>query len=176
MTSLYNNKNYIFSISIKVLYLFLFLSCFFYIIVQKQVTEHLSHSLSDMLSDSYNNNINNNNIMENEQYNILLNYYSQSSLNDKNEHEDKTIRYNNLIYFLNICFVIFFIIIPLVIYYIFKYVYNNDLPIMQILLFNILLYSLVGIIEYIFFKEIASKYIPVTNGEIINVVKDYFLK
>ena len=31
-------------------------------------------------------------------------------------------------------------------------------------------------IEYTFFTQIASKYIPVTNGEILNVIKDYFLK
>ena len=173
MTALYNNKNYIFSISIKVLYLFIFLSCFFYIIVQKQVTDHLSGSLSDMFHGTYKNNINNIDI---QQYDLLLNYYSKSSLSDKNEHEDKTLRYNNLLYFLNICFIIFFLIIPAIIYYISRFVFNKNIPIIQILIFNIILYSLVGIIEYIFFKQIASKYIPVTNGEILDVIKVYFLK
>ena len=168
MTTLYNNKNYIFSISIKVLYLFVFLSCFFYIIVQKQVTNHLSDNLSDMLSDTYKNKIQTN------EYNIL-NYYS-GSLSDKNELDNKTIRYNNLLYMLNICFVIFFLIIPIVIYYLSKYVFCKDVPIVQILTFNIILYTLVGIIEYIFFKYVASKYIPVTDGEILNVIKNYFLK
>jgi hypothetical protein len=167
---LYNNKNYIFSISIKVLYLFLFLSCFFYIIVQKQVTDHLSDNLSDILYENYKKNQ-----IEKDQYNLLLSYYN-SSPNDKLEHEDKTIRYNNLLYILNICFIIFFLIIPMVIYYVSKFIFNKDIPIGQILIFNIILYILVGIIEYTFFTQIASKYVPVTDGEILNIIKNYFLK
>jgi len=176
MKTLYNNKNYIFSISIKVLYLFVFLSCFFYIIVQKQVTEHLSDNLSDILSDSYKNNQTDSKIkllsIEN---NILLNYYN-SSLNDKTEHEDKTVKYNKLLYILNIYFIVFFLIVSIIIYYVSKFVFDKDIPIRQIIIFNLVLYILVGIIEYTFFTQIASKYIPVTNGEILNVIKDYFLK
>lgn len=166
MTSLYNNTNYIFSISIKVLYLFIFLSCFFYIIVQKKVTEHLSDTLSDTLYNNYNNIINKNN----------LNFYIKTSLNDINIHENETIKYNNLIYLLNVCFIIFFLIIPIIIYYICVFIFNKKIPITQIIIYNIILYSLVGIIEYIFFKQIASKYIPVTNGEILSDIKQYFLK
>lgn len=173
MTSLYNNRNFIFSISIKILYLFIFLSCFFYIIVEKQVTNHLSDNISDMLYNTYNENTKDNN---NQDFNLLFNYYASSSLNDTSELESKTIRYNKLLYYLNVTFVIFFFIIPIVIYYVSRFVFKSNIPIGQILLFNILLYILVGTIEYMFFMHIASKYIPVTNGDILNVIKNYFLK
>lgn len=176
MKTLYNNKNYIFSISIKVLYLFIFLSCFFYIIVQKQVTDNLSDKLSDILSDSYKNNQTDIKTkvfsIEN---NILLKYYN-SSLNDKTEHEDKTVKYNNLLYILNIYFIVFFLVISIIIYYVSKFVFHKDIPIGQIIIFNLILYILVGIIEYTFFIQIASKYIPVTNEDLLKNIKDYFLK
>lgn len=171
MTTLYNNKNYIFSIFIKVLYLFVFLSCFFYIIVEKQVTEHLSDSISDMLSESYRNNTNKE---DTQQYNILFNYYTNSKLNDEPTLEDKTIRYNKLLFLLNISFIVFLIIIPIIIFYVSRFVFNTPIPIGQILLFNLILYIIVGAIEYIFFMYIASKYIPVTNGDILNEIKNYF--
>jgi|LauGreDrversion4_2_1035121.scaffolds.fasta_scaffold14585_6 hypothetical protein len=175
MTTLYNNKNYIFSIFIKVLYLFIFLSCFFYIIVEKQVTNHLADNISDMLSDTYNKNVKRD---DTKKYIMLFNYYTGTNPYDisQSELEDKTLRYNKLIYILNITFIIFLIIIPIVIYYIATFVFNKKIPIVQILIFNVILYILVGAIEYMFFIHIASKYIPVTDGDIINEIKNYFLK
>lgn len=173
MTTLYNNKNFIFSISVKILYLFIFLSCFFYIIVEKQVTNHLSDNISNMIYDTYQSNVNKD---DSQQYDILFNYYSSSTLNDASELEEKTIKYNKLLYYMNIVFIVFFIIIPIVIYYVSRFVFNKDIPIIQILIFNIILYALVGSIEYVFFVNIASKYIPVTNGDILNVIKNYFIK
>uniref|UniRef100_A0A6C0I6W4 Uncharacterized protein n=1 Tax=viral metagenome TaxID=1070528 RepID=A0A6C0I6W4_9ZZZZ len=173
MTTLYNNKNYIFSIFIKVLYLFIFLSCFFYIIVEKQVTNHLADNISNMLSDTYNKNVKGDDIKK---YNMLFNYYTGSNLNDISQLEDKTMRYNNLIYTLNVTFIIFLVIIPIIIYYVATFVFNKKIPIVQILIFNVILYILVGAIEYMFFIHIASKYIPVTDGDIINEIKNYFLK
>ena len=174
MTTLHN-QNFVFSVSIKILYLFIFLSCFFYIIVQKQVKEHLSDNISGMLSENYKTQIDKNNYNIDE-YNLLFNYYSKSSLNDNTELEKKTIKYNNLVFFLNVTFIGFFIVIPIIIYYVSYYVFNKKIPIVQILIFNLILYTLVGIIEYIFFITVASKYVPVTNGDILNVIKSYFLK
>jgi hypothetical protein len=173
MTSLYNNKNFIFSISIKILYLFIFLTCFFYIIVKKQVTDHLSDNISTMLSDSINNNENSNDIVQ--KYNPFIQLYTNSILNDETEYKRETIIYNKLVLFLNITFIIFLIILPVVIYYMSIFVFNKKIPIIQILIFNLFLYIFVGIIEYIFFMKIASKYIPITNGDITNVIKNYFI-
>ena len=168
MTSLYKNKNFILSISIKILFLFLFLSCFFYIIIAKQVTNHLSDNISELLYDLYNNKLN-------PETRIFLNKYL-SYMNYDSELEDKTVNYNKLLITLNIIFIIFLTLVTVIIYYIFKYVYNENIPLIQIILFNLILYSIVGLVEYIFFMKIASKYIPVTNGDIINVIKNYFLK
>lgn len=168
MKLLYNNKNFILSLSIKILFLFLFLSCFFYIIVEKQVKSHLSDNISNLLYDFYNDKINI------EYRDLYDNYFSDININSK--LEEKTIKYNKLLFILNIAIIIFLTIIPVIIYYIYKYIYNENIPLMQIILFNLILYLIVGIIEYIFFIEIASKYIPITNGDIINVIKNYFLK
>ena len=72
-------------------------------------------------------------------------------------------------------FIVFFIIVSLLIYYI-CFIFNKKLPIIQILMFNLILYLFVGVIEYIFFTQIASKYVPITNNDILIVIKNYFLK
>ena len=175
MTSLYNNKNFIFSISIKILYLFIFLTCFFYIIVKKQVTDHLSDNISTMLSESVNNKLNKENSNDIVKYNPFIQLYTNSIFNDETEYKRETIIYNKLVFFLNITFIIFLIILPVIIYYMSRFVFNKNIPIIQILIFNLFLYIFVGIIEYIFFMKIASKYIPITNGDITNVIKNYFI-
>jgi hypothetical protein len=175
MSSLYNNKNFIFSISIKILYLFVFLS-FFYIIIKKQVKDHLSDNISTTLSESINNKFKENSNENFQKYTYFIQQlYKQSIFNNKSEYTSKTIMYNKLVFFLNITFIIFLIILPVIIYYITIFVFNKKIPIIQILIFNLFLYIIVGIIEYIFFINIASKYIPITNGDITNIIKNYFI-
>lgn len=68
-------------------------------------------------------------------------------------------------------FIIFFGIVSFLIYYI-CYIFNKKIPLIQILIFNLILYIFVGIIEYIFFTQIASKYIPITNNDILTEIKN----
>lgn len=166
MNTLYNNRNFIFSIFIKIFLLFFFLSCFFYIIIQKQVTSGLSSKLSEIIFKSYNN-------MDDKSKDIVTRLYLASSLNNETELEKSSIKYNNLIKMLNMTILIFFIVSPIIVYYISRFIFYKKIPIIQIITFNVLLYIIVGILEYIFFMKISSKYIPITNSEIIILLKNY---
>ena len=81
-----------------------------------------------MIYDTYQSNVNKD---DSQQYDILFNYYSSSTLNDASELEEKTIKYNKLLYYMNLVFIVFFIIIPIVIYYVSRFVFNKDIPIIQ---------------------------------------------
>ena len=166
MNTLYNNRNFIFSIFIKIFLLFFFLSSFFYIIIQKQVTSGLSSKLSEIIFKSYNN-------MDDKSKDIVTRLYLASSLNNETELEKSSIKYNNLIKMLNMTILIFFIVSPIIVYYISRFIFYKKIPIIQIITFNVLLYIIVGILEYIFFMKISSKYIPITNSEIIILLKNY---
>ena len=163
MTNLYDNPNFIFSVSIKILLLFTFLTCFFYVIIQKQVSDGLTNNITNIIYDNID-------------VNLLSNYYNKSSLSDTNYHTHESVLYNNIIYMLNVSVIIFLLCISIIIYYTSNIFCKRKISLTQIIIFNIFLYTLVGIVEYMFFINIASKYIPVSNGEIIQNLKNYFSK
>ena len=161
MTNLYDNPNFIFSVSIKILLLFAFLTCFFYIIIQKQVSDGLTSNITNI-------------ILENADLNMFSNYYSKTKLSDAEYHTRESIMYNNAMYMFNVSIIIFFLCISIIIYYTSNIFCKRKISLKQIIIFNIILYTLVGIIEYVFFMKIASKYIPITNQEIMQNLKNYF--
>jgi hypothetical protein len=163
MTNLYDNPNFIFSISVKILLLFVFLTCFFYIIIQKQVSNGLSDNITNTITNNFD-------------LNFFSNYYRITRLSDSNYHTKDSIMYNNIIYVLNISIIIFLLCISIIIYYTSTVFCKRKISLKQIIIFNVLLYIIVGIIEYAFFINIASKYIPITNGEILENIKLYFNK
>ena len=77
---------------------------------------------------------------------------------------------------LNIFIIIFLLCSSIIIYYTSNVFCKRKISLKQIIIFNIILYVLVGIIEYSFFIYIAKQYIPVSNGEIIKNLQSYFNK
>jgi len=146
-----------------ILLLFTFLTCFFYIIIQKQVSDELTSNITNI-------------IVDNVDLNMFSNYYSKTTLSDTNYHTKESVMYNNIIYILNVSIIVFLLCFSIIIYYTSNSFCKRKISLTQIIIFNIILYTLVGIVEYAFFINIASKYIPVTNGEIIQNLKNYFMK
>ena len=63
------------------------------------------------------------------------------------------------------CFILFIVLVLFLKYYL-KY----DIHIGHILLMNIIIFSITGLIEYLFFVNVASKYIPITPDVISNTM------
>lgn len=64
----------------------------------------------------------------------------------------------------NIMLFIIFILPTLIL----KYVCEKDIPIKHILIENLVIFALIGVVEYLFFTHIASKYIPVKPSTIVH--------
>lgn len=101
--------------------------------------------------------------------------------NDKNELDKiekiiplekySTKNYNKLLLSIQYLIIIFLVLGIMLIY-----VYNRkDIPILKILVFNFLLFCVVGMIEYMFFMKVASKYIPVKSSDMVKMAKDILL-
>ncbi len=163
MTNLYDNSDFIFSVSIKILFLFTFLTCFFYIILEKQISDGLSNSIANIVTDNFD-------------FNILSKLYNNSTLSKSEYHTKESILYNNIVYMLNIFIIVFLLCSSIIIYYTSNVFCKRKISLKQIIIFNLILYVLVGIIEYSFFIYIAKQYIPITNGEIIKNLQSYFNK
>jgi hypothetical protein len=131
--------------------------------IEKQVSDGLTNNITNIITDNIN-------------LNMFSNYYTESKLSNEEYHTKESIMYNNIIYMLNIFIIVFLLCSSIIIYYTSNVFCKNKISLKQIVIFNIILYILVGIIEYIFFIKIALKYIPITNGEIIQNIKMYFNK
>ena len=100
MTNLYDNPNFVFSVSIKILLLFTFLTCFFYIMIEKQVSEGLTNNITSIVTNNFD-------------LNMFSNYYTQSTLSDTEYHTKESILYNNIMYTLNMSIIVFLLCISI---------------------------------------------------------------
>ncbi len=163
-------------IAIHVLILFTFLTIFFFTYISKLEKENLDNITSDMITKNTKNLLDNINLYSKEyKYNV-----DWKAINNKANEllavQDKTqqnINNNNDLLLRNsiITIIVLFFIITIVILYI-KFVLKININISHILIMNLIIFSLTGLIEFLFFTFVASKYIPVTPDTVSNTVLD----
>lgn len=197
----YTNPKFVSNIMVKILYLFIFLVIIFNIIITPQLktalqklvignldktniaglsfNQVITREIPDIKQISINNFINreNPNREQNPKSFTIDTFFS----NDKNELDKiekiiplekySTKNYNKLLLSIQYLIIIFLVLGIMLIY-----VYNRkDIPILKILVFNFLLFCVVGMIEYMFFMKVASKYIPVKSSDMVKMAKDILL-
>lgn len=159
-------------IAIHVLILFTFLTIFFFTYISKLEKDNLDNITSDIINNNTKKILDSINTYS-KQYNYDVDW---NKINDKAkeilELQDKTqtdieTNNNNLLRNSIITIVVLFFIITGVILYI-KYVMKLNINISHILIMNFVIFSITGIIEFLFFNFVASKYIPVTPDTISN--------
>jgi len=163
-----SKSKFVINILVKILYLFIFLTILFYLIIQPQLTKGLRLMTTNML---------NNFIFRTD--NIVLQTHLENN-RDRIRKLDEVIpmtkhstdTYNSLLLSANIIIIIFTALIILSIYL----SKRQDIPILKILGFNLLLFSVVGMIEYLFFMKVAGKYVPIKMSEIIEIFKETMLR
>lgn len=193
-------SRFIINILVKILYLFIFLSGLFYYIIQPMVTgglrsmgkNSIKKNILSYTTDTVDSNLNLENIfnVENDEpipsneNNIFRsnNRFIRSHLNLDKEKIRKTnenipmekystTTYNELLKSANILIIVFIALFILSIY-----ISNRqDIPILKILGFNLILFCIIGTIEYMFFINVAAKYVPNKMSDIIELFKRLLL-
>lgn len=150
--------------------LFVFLTIFFifYIskiskeAIEKEVTENIKHSIDKLKKTTVGSKILNiKEIIPDNMSNKLINKYNIAS-------PDITIN-NKMVSSHAIIISISLIILIVVIWGLLRASCNQCLPIGRLLKENIVLFSFIGIVEFIFFKYVALQYIPIEPSYIVNV-------
>ena len=154
--------NLFYSIYLHVFLLFCFLSIFFWLIITKtekksingEITKGIVQGLKDVnISDK---------IFNDKVENYLKAYYSG---------QDKTVERNNhnLVTF-NVAFICILLVGFLLAIFIRYKLCGQNISFFEVIGENILILLLVGGIEYYFFMNIASKYVPIKPSYLPNVV------
>lgn len=163
-------------IAIHVLILFTFLTIFFFTYISKLEKLNLDNITTGIINTNTNQALDNlNKYSKQYKYNI-----DWKAINDKatqllsvTDKTQKDIENNNNILLRNsiIVICILFLIITGIILYL-KYVLRININVSHILIMNLVIFSLTGLIEFLFFTFVASKYIPVTPDTISNTILD----
>jgi hypothetical protein len=153
--------NFAANISVHVLFLFTILSILFIKIISKLETKTINDELSNIISDSVEDNYNKLNLDEKIAINEGIKHIDFQNIINLYNREDVTRKLNNDgIYKLIYITIALLVVILLLILLISKKLCNN-VPISYILKENIIIFTGVGIVEYLFFKHVILNYIPV---------------
>jgi hypothetical protein len=167
------SRNLVINILVHVFILFIFLYIFFFNFIAK--------SEEDAIADQVNN-ISNNKIPEilanidNMDKDKVINWEdvkkkAENVLNSTDQSVDKNIEdNNNSLKKIGIIIIVSILLLTITIYVYYTFILKKSVSLKKILVENVTVFSLVGIIEYIFFKMTASKYIPVYPDTIGNTV------
>ena len=174
MISEHYNINFSLDIVLHVLILFTFLTVFFFAYVSKLEKQSLDNTVTNTITDNTTNFLNNFDQISNK-YNVKVNWNIINNIADNlvknSQGEVPEIKQNNdrlfkgSIIAISIGFILFIVSIIVL-----KYFLNYDIHIGHILLMNVIIFSITGVIEYLFFMKVASKYIPVTPDVISNTI------
>ena len=167
---MHHNLNFSLDVALHVLILFTFLTIFFFAYVSKLEKQSLDNTITNSVSDNTNTLLNDIKQLS-QKYNIKINWNTINEIADKlvknSQGEVPEIKDNNEQLYKGSMIVIivgYLLFIGIIIFL--KYYMGYDIHIGHILLMNIIIFSITGLIEYFFFMNVASKYVPVMPNEI----------
>ena len=168
------NINFSLDIVIHILILFTFLTVFFFAYVSKLEKQSLDNTVTKTINDNTYNFLNEFDQISNK-YDVKVDWNIVNNIADNliknSQGEVPEIKKNNDRLFkgsmiaISIGFILFIISIIVL-----KYFLNYEIHIGHIILMNVIIFSITGLIEYLFFMNVASKYIPVTPDVISNTM------
>lgn len=172
-----SKEHFIIDMFIHGIILCIVLIVFFLLVVSPLEKDNLQHEIDDQAQSGLEKILNNMSKEDKEKLKSGLNSDEFKSLLDRlkksYEQPNKNIEiYNNGITNINITIIIGLIFILITIWITLKISCNKCVRLRSLILQNILLFSMVGIMEYLFFVNIAMKFIPVKPSYMKTVISD----
>lgn len=178
-----SSASYNINITLHVLILFTFLTTFFFTFLSKVEEKNVNNVMSSLVEDQTTHTLNliksNKDkipgiTLSNDNLTIVANNMEKSSKTPIKSISENNKKLKKISIIMISC--IFIFLIGLIIYY--KVYKQYDIGFSHILLENLIIFSFAGIIEYLFFTNVAVKYIPVTpdvaTSSILDGIKDKF--
>jgi hypothetical protein len=156
--------NFFYSLYLHIFLLFCFLTIFFWTVISKTESKTINNEIISGISEGLKNVHISNKIFTDNEVKYLEKYY---------QGQDSTVARNNrnLLQF-NIAFIIILLIGFISCIFV-RYVFcGKSINWLEVIGENLIILLLVGGIEYYFFMNIASKYVPIMPSYLPNVVKN----
>lgn len=159
--------NHTINIAIHVLILFIFLTLFFFYYVSRISKRNIKKAFSDIIDKKINELLTETNKW-NEKIDIVsvdwneFNNLADDIILNSQKEIPEIVENNNRLKYISIIIIFCMILGIFILYFYYKYMKGYDILVGYIIYENIIIFSLIGTIEFLFFTKIASKYIPVT--------------
>ena len=158
------------NILVHVIILFSFLSIFFFMYISRVESEAFKNELGDMIRDRLNDILTENpditlGLVELKPYieRFIVKYSTESK---------ESMQRNIMLKFLAVFTVLIILGIILTIVITVSIECKEKIHIGEIIVENIIIFTFIGMVEYMFFTRVASKYIPVMPSLMINTILD----
>jgi len=160
------------NIYVHVLFLFTILSMLFIHIISKIESDAINGELSDLVSDGIQNNYTKLDNSNKEKIKSVLDMVDLDTLSKLYDREDKTRKINNK----NVFKSMYMALAVLVIVFILAIAINKGLchkvPLKHIIVENLIIFTGIGVVEFMFFKYIILKYIPTKPSFMLEYIAD----
>ena len=154
--------NLFYSIYLHIFLLFVFLTIFFWLVISKSEKKSINNEITDGITSGLKDVHISDQILTNNVKEYLKAYYSG---------QDKTVeRNNNNLVIFNIAFICILFIGFLLSLFVRYKLCGKNISLFEVIGENILILILVGAVEYYFFMNIASKYVPIKPSYLPNIV------
>lgn len=180
------NINFALDIALHVLILFTFLTIFFFVYISKLEKQNLNNVTDSLIEEKTGNLLNtvdewqnklkklNDNIDIKIDWNVVNNI--SDKLIEKSKDETVQIKNNNDKLFKESMIIILSLFILFIGLVIVLFLLGYNIHLKHIIIVNLIIFSLTGVIEYLFFTNVASKYIPVNPDFTTNTILDRLKK
>ena len=178
-----SSASYNINITLHVLILFTFLTIFFFTFLSQVEVKNVNNVMSKLVGDQTKNTLdliksNSDKIPElsisKDNLSTVANNMEKSSKVPIKSISDNNKKLKKISIIMISC--IFLLLVGMIIYY--KVYKKYDIGFSHILIENLIIFSFAGIIEYLFFTNVAVKYVPVTpdvaSSSILDSIKDKF--
>ena len=173
-----SEANYSFNIGLHVLILFTFLTVFFFTYVSKISKENINNALKSIVKIETRKFLD-----EINKWDKIFNFRSTINWDEADKIANKFVKNsqnelpeitknNTRLLWVGIIMIVSLFLLLSSMYFYYRYVLKLDINLGRIFGENIVIFSIIGIIEFIFFSQIASKYIPVTPDFVSKSVLD----
>ena len=152
-----------FSIVLHIFLLFTFLSIFFWTVISKLEARTLNNEINEGIKTQVSKINIPKSIYTDNIHNYLEAYFSGDNIaRTKN---------NSLLKTFNISIIILLLFVVLATYFVRFFICKQELDVMTIIIENIIVLMIVGGIEYYFFTNFASKFVPVMPSYLLTLLK-----
>ncbi len=169
------NVNLIINVIVHSLILFIFLSTFFFLFISKKEKESLDYQVDNLCKNRIPEVLK---IIDDNDKNRIINWNlisqkAQEEIKIDDLNIDNYIQTNNnTLVYISIIIGFSLLLLCILFYVYYKYILNEEVHLSYLIKENIVVFIFIGAIEFLFFKNIASKYIPIFPVEISATLLD----